>query len=89
MKSAKLCVAMTLAAALLAGPAVAVQQQPVEQPVTIEDTAKPEQPSELETPKAKTEEELICRRVKLTMDSRRATKVCKTAEEWRAFNEER
>lgn len=89
MKSAKLWVAMPLVAAFFAGPAVAVQEQPSEQPVTIEDTAKPEEPSELGTSKVKAEEELICRRVKLSMSSRRPTKVCKTAEEWRAFNEER
>lgn len=35
------------------------------------------------------EEERICRRVKLDMTSRRATKVCKTADEWREFNQRR
>lgn len=39
-------------------------------------------------PEAK-EEKRICRRVKLDISSRRATKVCKTKEEWREFNQRR
>lgn len=35
------------------------------------------------------EEERVCRSVKLDMSSRRKTKVCKTADEWREFNQRR
>ena len=32
------------------------------------------------------EEKRICRRIRLDMSSRRTERVCKTADEWRAFN---
>jgi hypothetical protein len=35
------------------------------------------------------EDKRICRRVKLDMSSRRATKVCRTPEEWRDLNQPR
>lgn len=40
-------------------------------------------------PEVKAEEKRICRYVKLDMSSRRKSKVCKTADEWRAFNQRR
>ncbi len=42
-----------------------------------------------EVEKEAKEPKRICRRVKLDMSSRRATKVCKTADEWREFNQRR
>ncbi len=35
------------------------------------------------------EAERVCRHVKLDMSSRRKTKLCKTADEWREFNQPR
>lgn len=43
----------------------------------------------VETKESKAEEKRICRRVRLDASSRRATKVCKTKEEWRLFNQRR
>ncbi|MFL0356718.1 hypothetical protein ACI5KX_09575 [Erythrobacter sp. GH1-10] len=40
-------------------------------------------------PEVKAEEERTCRYVKLDMSSRRKSKVCKTADEWREFNQRR
>ncbi len=49
--------------------------------------AKEEAPAQAEKPEAK--EKVICRRVRLDASSRRATKVCKTSEQWREFNQRR
>ena len=43
----------------------------------------------VEESEAKAEEKRICRRIRIDVSSRRATKVCKTAEEWRLFNQRR
>ncbi|MEP0191094.1 MAG: hypothetical protein ABJP70_10750 [Erythrobacter sp.] len=51
------------------------------------DEDKAEAPTQVEKPEAK--EKTICRRVRLDASSRRATKVCKTSEEWRKFNQRR
>lgn len=96
MKLTLPCVAVLFAAPLLATSAAALglQAQPAEQPATATEAAtaddtKPAEAPVQAAPEVRPEEKLICRRVKLTMDSRRATKVCKTSDEWRAFNEER
>ena len=51
------------------------------------DEAKAETPAQAKKPE--TRDKRICRRVRLDASSRRATKVCKTSEEWRQFNQRR
>lgn len=53
------------------------------------ENADAEKPAAIVVPKVEAEEKRICRRVKLDMSSRRATKVCKTKEGWREFNQRR
>ena len=67
----------------------------VEQNVEPKEPAPTEQPAEETTaieipaitaPDAE-EEKRICRRIRTDMSSRRATRVCMTRAEWRAFND--
>ncbi|QFT77793.1 hypothetical protein [Erythrobacter sp. THAF29] len=75
------------AAVFLAVPAMA--DEPEAKTPETEQEAKPEKGvAAPAAPEAK-EEKRICRRVKLDMSSRRGTKVCKTADEWRQFNQRR
>lgn len=96
MKSGMLC-----AAALMAAPAfsVATLASEPEEKRTVDAQAEENEAEAqdkvegesavIETPEVKAEEKRICRRVKLDMSSRRATRVCKTKEEWRLFNQRR
>lgn len=75
------CVAPLLATAALAG-----QQAPAAEPETApaEQTAeKPETASETAPETTEAEPERVCRYIKLDMSSRRKTKICRTADEWR------
>ncbi|MBV7259896.1 hypothetical protein [Erythrobacter crassostreae] len=78
-------------ALLLAVPALAAQ--PEDQAKGVEaaeatEAGKKEESVPTAEPKAK-EEKRICRRVRTDASSRRATKVCKTKNEWREFNQRR
>ncbi|WP_299192425.1 hypothetical protein [uncultured Erythrobacter sp.] len=46
-------------------------------------------PIEIPAIEAPEEEERICRRIRVDMSSRRATRVCMTRDEWREFNQRR
>ena len=90
----KLSFALALGtAALVASPLAAAFQPESEQEAA--GTTASEAPTNAEAPAADAsapaakEEKRICRRVKLDMSSRRATKVCKTSDEWREFNQQR
>lgn len=84
----------TAAALLTAAPLLAVSAIAAEPEDETTDEATQEQAEEareaapIVIPEVK-DEKRICRRVKLDMSSRRATKVCKTADEWREFNQRR
>lgn len=49
--------------------------------------ADPE-PSETAPAKEEAEEKKVCKRIMTQAGSRRKTKICKTREEWKAFNQE-
>lgn len=96
MKTGLLRGAILLAAPLFAVSAAATvssdkdpQNVEQEQAENKAESASEEKPEALAAPEAKTEEKRICRRVRLDASSRRATKVCKTSEEWRLFNQRR
>ena len=85
MKTGILC-----AAALFVAPFMAVAANaadPENGPMESKDMPTAE--AAAEEGKAKAEEKRICRRVRLDASSRRGTKVCKTKEEWRVFNQRR
>lgn len=72
-------------------PAFAAQPEVEPKSKETSAAAEPEEKGEAvpaAEPTAK-EEKRICRRVKTDMSSRRATKVCKTKDEWREFNQRR
>ena len=69
--------ALCLALPLLAVPAFAEPDEPSEAPPATEE-------AEIEE---KVEEKEICKRIATQAGSRRKTKVCKTREEWKAYNE--
>jgi len=85
--------AALFACALIAAPALASGTlQDAEEPETEAAASEKEAAEDAEAPEAKPqakEEKRICRRVRLDMSSRRATRVCKTADEWREFNQRR
>ncbi|MEL6528668.1 MAG: hypothetical protein AAGK01_05490 [Pseudomonadota bacterium] len=87
MKTGILCAATLLVAPFMAGTAFA--SDPETQ--AVEAKAMPETGTEAseEAEKPKAEEKRICRRVRLDASSRRGTKVCKTKDEWREFNQRR
>ena len=66
--------ALLIALPIFAAPAVA-QEQPTPPAPPAEETEQ-------------VEEKKICKRIEAQMGSRRKTKVCKTKEEWKAFNQE-
>nr|WP_298927632.1 hypothetical protein [uncultured Erythrobacter sp.] len=79
-------------ALLFAAPAFSDEPNGKEKAETAQDAATKEKGDEaapIIVPEVKAEEKRICRRVKLDMSSRRATKVCKTKDEWRDFNQRR
>ncbi|MEE4337119.1 hypothetical protein [Erythrobacter sp.] len=99
MNFARLRLAALAACTLLAAPALAAPQDAseseaeaeVQAPTNEEGGKAPSQASEAQgetLPEAK-EEKRICRRIRLDMSSRRGTRVCKTADEWREFNQRR
>jgi hypothetical protein len=69
--------ALFLALPILAVPAFAEPQEPAEDAPETEESAQKEE----------AEEAKICKRVATEMGSRRRTKLCKTREEWKAYNE--
>ena len=79
--------AMLLSAPLIAVSATASEPENKDQEQAETEKAGKES-SAIVIPEVK-EEKRICRRVKLDMSSRRGTKVCKTADEWREFNQRR
>lgn len=81
-----------LFSALFASAALSAQQAPTEaaEPAPAEpESAKAETKDTAETAEAKTEDERICRHIKLDMSSRRKTKICRTTEEWRELGNPR
>lgn len=96
MKSGMLCAATLMVAPAFSVATLAsapeekhtIDAQAEEGEAEAQDKVK-EEPAAIETPEVKAEEKRICRRVKLDMSSRRATRVCKTKEEWRLFNQRR
>lgn len=77
-----LAVTVILAVPTIAAEPQAKEQETEQQQEAVKDT-------ESRTASQAKEEKRICRRVKLDMSSRRGTKVCKTADEWRKFNQRR
>ena len=95
MKTGILCAAAVFAVPFLSVSALADEpashlntQEKADEGQSEEAGDTADEQSAAETPEVK-EEKRICRRVKLDMSSRRATKVCKTSEEWREFNQRR
>ncbi|MEL6737526.1 MAG: hypothetical protein AAFO28_01240 [Pseudomonadota bacterium] len=70
-------VALIAALSVLSVPAFAEPDEPSEAPPATEETENEE----------KVEEKEICKRIAAQAGSRRKTKVCKTREEWKAYNE--
>ncbi len=85
MKTGILCAATLLIAPVVANAAIASDPEN-EQAATKE---MPQAEAGEGAEKAKVEDKRICRRVRLDASSRRGTKVCKTKEEWREFNQRR
>lgn len=91
MKFALSCAAAPVAL-LFAIPAIAGEPEEETKSETAQEEAakdKADEAAAIVIPEVKAEEKRICRRVKLDMSSRRATKVCKTKDEWREFNQRR
>jgi hypothetical protein len=95
MNSISLCSGAAFAvlfSALFASAALAAQQAPTEAPEPAPadaESPKAETKDTAETAEAKTEDERICRHIKLDMSSRRKTKICRTTEEWRELGNPR
>ena len=85
MKPGILCAATLFAAPLMTGAAIA--SDPEHEQAATKDM--PETKASEDAEKSKVEDKRICRRVRLDASSRRGTKVCKTKEEWREFNQRR
>jgi len=85
MKTGILCAAALFAAPFATGAALA--SDPENQQSSNKEM--PEAETIEDADKAKAEEKRICRRVRLDASSRRGTKVCKTKDEWRDFNQRR
>jgi len=85
MKTGILCAAALFVVPFAAGASIATD------PDSKQATAKdmPQTEANEDADKTKVEDKRICRRVRLDASSRRATKVCKTKDEWRAFNQRR
>lgn len=73
--------ALLMALPLLAVPAFA-------EPETPGDDAPETEASEKTEDNGEATEKKICKRIAAQAGSRRATKVCRTREEWKTFNEE-
>lgn len=84
LRSALLAVAGTALLAPLAA-AANPQTQPAETP-PAEDTAEPRPDSETSRDTTAEESKRICKSVRADAASRRKTRVCRTAEEWRQLN---
>jgi len=76
--------AASAACALLAAPALTAAGPEENRQVETEE----EQP-EAEVENEAKEDKRICRRIRVDMSSRRKTRVCLTAEEWRELNQRR
>ncbi len=85
MKTGILCAAALFVVPFVASAATA--SDPENEQTATKDMPQAEAGEDAE--EAKVEEKRICRRVRLDAGSRRGTKVCKTKEEWREFNQRR
>lgn len=77
-----------LAAVFLASTAALAQTAPAE-PASDKGDAKETVEAPAETAETKSDDERICRHIKLDMSSRRKTKICRTTEEWRELGNPR
>ncbi|QIQ86179.1 hypothetical protein [Erythrobacter sp.] len=75
------------ACALIAAPAVSAAD-PQEEKVEAETAGEQDEAASDAKTEAK-EDKRICRRIRTDMSSRRKTRVCLTAEEWRELNQRR
>ena len=73
------------AALLVALPLLAVPAFAEPETGPSEEIAEEEEVEQVETEEV--EEKRICKRIAADMSSRRRTKVCKTREEWKAYND--
>lgn len=96
MKSGILCAATLLAAPLFSVASLAndpdgkpADEAKAEQTEPEAEAGSGKEPIAVDTPEVKVEEKRICRRIRIDASSRRATRVCKTKEEWRLFNQRR
>jgi len=92
MNLAPVRLATVAACALLAVPALAAAQSAVEPEAEAqsgEEVAAEPGKAEPETNARAKEAKRICRRIRTDMSSRRAKRVCLTADEWREFNQRR
>lgn len=74
LSRAALCIALPF----LAVPALAQSEERAEPAPATEKTQKKEE----------TKEKKICKRISVQVGSRRKTKICRTREEWKSFNEQ-
>ena len=89
MKTGLVGAALLLATPLFAASALetAPQEAPTPPASQEQSAVAPANEEEAEQPKAKEKaEKRICRRIRLDASSRRATRVCRTKEEWRQYN---